>query len=222
MPYSKTWKKGSKKKFVKAKGKNNRQDQRIKKLEQTLYPSIEYKTKDNQETDIAVSTGGASRYPLFKCAQGTEIDQRVGDKVTLQRMSGQVTVTRGDQTNMVRLIIVATPSSTQLSMTDVLEFGLWSPYAEQVFSSPYKIKASSTSQTYKILYDKVYNIPNTVLSLVDKFELDLRGINKQLEFSAIGSTSPNNLLISALMISDSTAVNHPVVSMNIRTKFYDL
>lgn len=205
------------------KNKNKRQDLRIRNLEKKLYPAIEYKTKDYQESGIAVSSGGISRNPILKIAQGSESDQRIGLEVTLQRIAGSLSISRGDNTNMMRVLVVATPSTTNLGLTDVLEYGIWSVYDDMVFSSPYKLKSSSTSKSYKVMFDKTYNVRNTQTTIVDKFNCDLKGVEKQLRFdNAILASAPTNFNISVLALSDSSAAGHPTLSFNIRTKYYDL
>lgn len=224
MGKSKTFVAGKKTKKWKRKprGTNARQNQRIKKLENILYPAIEYKTIDKQESQIAVSTGGVSRYPMLQVVQGTGSDERIGDKITLQSMKGQIVLTKGDDDNLVRVILAATPSSSQLTMEDVLQYDSFMDVNDLVFASPYRLKASSDSKTYKILFDKTYNINDNFNSIVDTFTCNLKGIHRQLEFNSPLNTNPDNFKVSLLMISDSAGASHPTVSYNLRTKFYDL
>lgn len=222
-PYSKTFKKGKKKgKKRKPKSKNQAQDRRIKKLEDTLYPSIEYKTKDINSYNVSVSNGGYANYPMIQIAQGDGSDQRVGDKCTLQSLRGNLSISRADTSNIMRIIIAATPSSTHLTLVDVLQYSNHGVYGPAVFSSPYRLKAADSEKTYKILFDKVYVTPGDIATVVDKFECDLKGVKKQLEFTSVGATQPNNMTVSLLAISDSTGVGHPVLDLNLRCKYFDL
>jgi hypothetical protein len=141
-----TFKGGAKKvKKRKPKNKNKQQDQRIKKLEQLIYPSIERKSKDQVNPAWTVSSSGRSNYPMFALEQGDANNQRVGDKVTLMSHQVSLTAAAQDTTNSIRLLFIACPSNQVLGITNVLEYGSYSTHGDLVFSSPYKRKVATRS-----------------------------------------------------------------------------
>ena len=223
-PYSKTFNKGSKptKKRRKPKNKNQAQDRRIKKLEQIIYPSIEYKARDISCSNAAVSTSSYVNYPMFQLEQGHGHSQRIGDKVTLKSMNCTLSLKRADSTNVVRVIIAATPSTSHLVIGDILEYSNYGVHGDMVFSSPYKRRAASAEKTYAVLFDKVYNLTTDVSLLVDKFKCKIPKKGKVCEFQAIGSQQPDNFNVSAIAISDSAAATHPVMNLIVRSKYIDL
>lgn len=221
--YNKTFNPGNKRrKRRKAKTTDGKQNQRIQKLENILLPSIEYKSKDINSFNVAVSSGGYANYPMFQLAQGSGHSERVGDKVTLKSMNCSLALSRSDASNIVRVILAATPSTTALTLSDVLEYSNYGVFGAAVFSSSYKRRATTSEQTYQILFDKVYNITDDITTLVDKFKLKLPKNGKVVEFNSVGQHMPDNWNVSLLAISDSTAVGHPLMDMSIRSKYIDL
>ena len=107
----------------KAKTVNGKQNQRIKKLEKTVYGGVERKARDITAFGASISSGGYANQPLFQLEQGDGNNQRVGDKVTLRSMQVSLTLAAQDSTNSMRIIFLSTPSTTALSLDDVLEYG---------------------------------------------------------------------------------------------------
>ena len=107
----------------KAKNKNARQDQRIKKLEQMIYPSVERKSRDVTALAAQIPSSGYSNQPMFQLEQGNGANQRIGEKVTLLSHNVTMTLAAQDTTNSLRIMWVVTPSTTALGIDDVLEYG---------------------------------------------------------------------------------------------------
>lgn len=219
-----TFKGGQKKrKQRKAKTKDGRQDQRLKKLENILLPSIEYKSVDQVNVDWQVSSSGRTNYPMFQLSQGTDYDQRIGDKITLLSHNISTTIRKSDSTNSIRVMWIVTPSTTPLSINQVLEYGTYNNNHEDlVFSSPYKRRAVGSENTYTVLFDKVYHFGNDEQVKTDKYQLIPAKNGKQLSFTGVGATMPDNYQLQLMAISDSGAV--PDVRMDIccRSRYYDL
>lgn len=201
---------------------NTRQNRRIRKLENIVYPSIEWKSKDITAFDADVTNAGYANYPMMQLAQGDATDQREGRMVSLRRGTLHLSLTRGDTSNIVRVLIVATPSATHASLSDVLEYHSYSANADGVFSSPYQLNATNQEQTYKILADRVYQLPNDKSTITAKIPLKFPKKGRPCEFVGTGSVAPNNYNVSLLMISDSTASPHPKASYVMRWKYIDL
>lgn len=204
------------------KSKNSKQDRRIKKLENIVYPSLEWKSNDISAAGVAVSNAGYSNYPMIQLAQGDGNNQREGDKVSLRYATLHLALTRADTSNIIRVLMVATPSATYAGLTDVLQYPNWTSAAEGVLCSPYKVKATNSEQTYQILMDKTYTLSGDISTVVDKIKLKMPKKGKNCEFVGTNSVMPNNYNVSLLAISDSTGVSHPTIAYQFRFKYIDL
>lgn len=211
----------------KAKSTDGRQNQRLAKLEQLVLPSIEYKSRDILTVPASVSSGGYSNQPMLQIEQGTGSEQRIGDKVTLMSHNLSMTIARADgvgadSTNVLRILFIATPSTTALTINDVLEYGNYQSHGDLVFCSPYKKKAVTAENTYRVLFDKVYNIRSNQRLQTDRFQLIPNKKGMQVQFQSTGSVMPENYQLQVLAISDSTASPHPAISYVCRNRFIDL
>lgn len=205
-----------------SKNKNTQQDRRIKKLEQMIYPSLEYKSKDIVAVDVGISSSGYENYPMMQIEQGDGADQRVGDSVALVQHGVTMTLRAADSTNVIRILWIVTPSTTALNINDVLEYGNYSTDTNNVFSSPYKRKAVTSENTYRVLFDKVYKFGSDDAVICDKYALKPYKNPKKLSFNSDAQVMPENYQLQILAISDSTTAGHPTISYVCRTKYYDL
>ena len=201
---------------------NKKQNRRITKLENLIYPSIEWKSKDVNAFDANITNAGYENYPMLQIAKGDDNDKREGDKVSLRRGTLHLSLTRGDTSNIIRVLIVATPSATHAGLSDVLEYHSYTANKDGVFSSPYQVKATNSEQTYKVLADRLYQLPNDKSTITAKIPIKLPKKGRNCEFVGDASVAPNNYNISLLMISDSTASPHPKASYTMRWKYIDL
>jgi hypothetical protein len=216
--------KGGKKKAKKVNLKGEaKQNSRLKKLEKIVLHAPEKKSRDINAFGVGISSSGYSNQPMVQLESGNGRNARVGDKVTLMSSNVSMTLASQDTTNSIRIIFIANPSTTALAMTDVLEYGNYTTHGDAVFSSPYRRRAPTAENTYKILFDKVYHFKDNQRLITDKYTL--RGVpkgGKQLNFNSDGSVMPENYNVQLLAISDSTASPHPAISYTVRSKFIDL
>lgn len=214
----------SKKQSKRKKTKDSKQDKRIAKLENIVYPSIEWKTKDVLSTAVAISTAGYANYPMFQLAKGDTNSTRIGDSCSLRYGTLHITLKKStaDGANMFRVLLVSTPSATHASLSDVLEYHSYQSHGDMVFSSPYQVKATNNEQTYKRLFDKVYRLDADMDKIVDKIQVPLPKKGLKCEFVGDGLVSPNNYNVSLLVISDSSAAPHPNIAYVMRWKYIDL
>ena len=218
-----TFKSGQKfRKKKKAKSTDGRQNQRIKKLEKLILPAIEYKSKDQVNAAWTVGSSGRSNYPMFQLEQGNDFNQRIGDKVTLLSHNVCMTLRKADTSNIIRVLWIATPSTTPLGITNVLEYGNYTTHGDLVFSSPYKRRAATSENTYRVLFDKVYHFGNDEQTKTDRYQLIPAKNGKQVQFLGVGETMPDNYQLQIIAISDSTASPNPSLDMVVRSKYYDL
>lgn len=206
----------------KAKTVNGRQNQRIAKLEKMLYPSVERKSRDVLAINAGVSTSGYSNQPMMQLEKGDSNNQRIGQKVTLLRHDVCMTLNRHDSTNSMRVIWFYTPSTTALDIADILEYGNYTAHNNLVFSSPYKRKAATAENTYRVLFDKVYHFKSTEQLITDKYSLIPNKNGRQVQFNSDGSVMPENYQLQIVAISDSAAAPNPSISYVCRTKYIDL
>lgn len=218
-----TYKKGQKRRPKKnAKTTDGRQNQRLAKLEQIVLPAVERKSRDILASGAVIPSTGYANQPMFQLEQGDGSDQRIGDKVTLMNHNVTMTLAMGDDTNSVRIIWCYTPSTTALSISDVLQYGVYSVYGDQVFSSPYKKQAATAETTYKVLFDKVYHLKADDRLQTDKYQLIPNKNGRQVQFNSVGSVMPENYQLQILAISDSAAAAHPAISYVCRSYYIDL
>ena len=95
-----------------SKKKDAKQDRRIKKLENIVYPSIEWKSFDVKSNGVNIPNSGYQNYPMFQLAKGDTNSTREGDKVSLRHGTLHLSLTRGDTSNIIRVLLVSTPSAT--------------------------------------------------------------------------------------------------------------
>ena len=196
------------------------QNKRIKKLENFMNAGV--KTRDIKANDASIQNSAYQNYPMFNLAKGTTISTRKGSRVHLKSGTLYLSLTRGDTSNIVRVLVVKTPSSTFAGLSDVLEYHNYSTDSDLVFSSPYQVKATNSEQTYEVLADKVIQLLNDRSTICRKIKLKMpkKGIN--CDFVGDGAIAPNNYNVSILLISDSTASPHPKANYVLRWKYLDL
>ncbi len=223
MPFSKTYRKPAKKtRKRRPKTTDGRQNQRIKKLENIVYPGIEKKVKDLATIEAAISTGSYVNQPMLQIAQGDNSDQRNGDKVQLLSMRVYSSILKGDTNNTIRVMWVATPSTQTLAITDVLDYASYASHGDLVFSSPYRLVPADAEKTYSVLFDKVYNITANDSQIQDRYNLKLPKKGRPCAFVGTGSVQPNNFKLHLIAISDSAGVAHPKLSTVLRSSYNDL
>jgi len=202
--------------------KDAKQDKRIKKLEDLVLNAINWKTKDTKGLDASIANSGYQNYPMFALAKGTGDNNRKGDSCSLKYSTLHLSLTRGDTSNIIRVLIVKTPSSTFAGLSDVLEYHNYATDGDLVFSSPYQVTASNNEQSYKVMYDQVFQLKGDMSTVVKKIKLKLPKKGVECEFVGDSIISPTNFNLSLLMISDSTASPHPKANYVMRHKFIDL
>jgi hypothetical protein len=198
------------------------QDRRIKKLENIVYPSIDWKTKDVKAVSANISNAGYENYPMFSLERGENQNQRSGDTVNLKYQTLHLSLTRGDTSNIIRVLLVRTPSSTYAGLSDVLEYHNFSTDGDLVFSSPLQVQQTNAEQKYHVMYDKVFQLKNDMSTIATKIKIKMPKAGRKCEFVGDSNTAPNNYNLSLLMISDSTAAPHPRASYVLRQKYIDL
>ena len=222
LPYSKTYKAPKKnKKAKKAKSKLGKLQKQLNALNDKV-PKAEVKTVDINSFSTAVSSTAGANHPMVQIAQGNSAAQRDGDAIQLRSSTLNITLNKGDSSNIIRLIMAVTPSDSNLVLSDVLQYANLTSHGNLPFSSPLKTQPTTAEKTYEILFDKVYNLTEEVQTIVDRVKIDYGKKGKRLNFNATGSVAPENFNVSLMYISDSTASGHPTISYCFRSKFQDI
>lgn len=217
-----------------AKGRDNRQDQRLKELEKTVFQSLERKSKTVwwgggtwNVSEQGTVLNNASNVSFF-LTKGDGSDDLTGNKVNLLDQTIRFCLhgaTGGteDFYNKVRLIICEPLDSTQsLAIADVLTYcptpTMVQP-AELVMCSPYTVKTSS-GKRYRIHYDRVFEMGQTNHSYVGKIKIKFGQSGKVVNFSDSSST-PTDHNLTAMFMSDSGIAPHPKLDINVRSNYFD-
>jgi len=228
----KTYKRPSKFRRRKARTTNGRQNQRLKKLEKTVFTALERKVNDWQNGTWNISTtptilSNASITSL-QLEQGTGASNRTGQEICLLNQTIRYNLRipdSGDAFNQVRMIVCeSTDGSQTLTLADVLQYGNHSVYStEMIMASPYKTKVSSDNKGYKVHFDKAFEL-NAYDSRCFTGEVKIRygDSGKKLQYPGLAAAEqPVNHNLHIMLVSDSGSVLHPGVAINIRSRFYD-
>lgn len=205
---------------------------RIKRVENIINKTIENKHVDYQATtvngDQIYAASPVEKLAFFRMSgTGAGESERVGDKVTLMSQRFLMNLKRGGQDNQVRVLIVENvgyDNATDLQVTDVLEYGLWSTDNNTVFTSPYKIGADATKR-YRVLYDKVFHLhsqrPYVKIDFTKKYGTKTNP-GKVCSYELDTSDFPNNHRINCFALSDyPTGVTPPTITMLCRNRYKD-
>ncbi len=223
--------KNPKRKYKRSKDK--KQDTRIKSLEKFVYKTIENK-QVNYRQDLSISSSGTYTYPFLSLAQGVEdgdnysSNARIGNSVTLmsQRLDMNLIGETGTF-NQIRVILAeSVDGSTDLALSDILEYSNYSLQGDMVFVSPYTTK-TSTNKRYKIHLDRLVEVHGT--GDAGKATAQIHKVIKYRQGGSPGKVvnfndnalQPTNHKLQLFTISDSTAVGHPSASYNVRSTFKD-
>jgi len=156
MPYKKTYKKKSNKKYTSLTKKLN-------KLSNFVYKTIELKYNDDRYNPIICSRSGWSRWPLTDISAGTGStnDERVGDKVTISSLKVSVAFDKLQGDDFMRVLVIqfadVDDPVANVVIPEVLEYGNVAnnnPSGNDMdqIMSPFK---AGGEYKFKVLYDKV-------------------------------------------------------------------
>lgn len=218
-----------------AKTRDGKQDQRLKALEQTVFQSLERKSKTVNtgiwhvsETGNVVNNSNSFSLQLTK---GLGAENMLGNKINLLNQTIYFNLHSpdpiADQWNKFRMLVVEPREGTEsLSLTDVLQY-MTNPSsvpplsAETAMASPYTTKTSSDKR-YKVHYDRVFEINANNHSYTGKIKIKYGKNGKVVNFPSVGgANNPTDHNLHIMMFSDSSAVPHLGVAINIRSNFYD-
>lgn len=213
------------KKFKRGRKPTKKLFKRVRRIEK----GIETKRIDSQVNN-AISSGGSAFALNYQCTQGTGDKNRIGSRIMCTsidlrlNMSAPLALGTGDNHDRVRLMLLwdKLPQGSGIpAISDVLE----STAVNYVTANRNWV----TRKGYRMIWDKVFTLyaPQSggvltgtehVVTIRKHFKL-----NKQTDFNANAGAAADierNLLV-LMLVSDSTAVDHPQVYGDIRVKFQD-
>lgn len=194
---------------------NKRQVRQVKNL---VSRQQEHKVFDNTVGSTGISSGGSLYGPLTAPIQGTGDSQRVGDRITLKKMTFREAMVYGDGTNHLRLIIFQWYQNSAVAaplLTDIL----------QTTGNPICSSINDTNmdgKKFKVLHDKVYNLTQNGANGASFSQIKLYGrriARKAIQFNPGATSGFNHIYMYA--ISDSAAVPNPSVTHFSRCEYID-
>ena len=215
----------------KAKTRDGKQDQRLKALEQTVFQSLERKTKTTNSGVWHVDEDGQiisnANSTFLQLEKGTGATQMIGNKINLLNQTIYFNLHSpdpvADQWNKFRMLVVEPKEATEtLGLSDVLEYMKSATVsAETAMCSPYTTKTSS-GKRYKIHYDRCFEINNSNHSYTGKIKIKYGKNGKVVNFPQVsGLNNPTDHNLHIMMFSDSSVAPHLGVAINVRSNFYD-
>lgn len=210
---------------------------KLKNLTTKVYNNLQPCWIDTLQAPLGIGAGGyinGDFCSLQQIAQGDDVNQRQGNKITVKSLDikAQVRCANGDVFNELRLIIFSLVEDPQgnPAASDILQnvsnAGVYSFYRK---GSPVK---------YRIHWDKTYQMSNPLASVATQpSSTDLNGCpykdfihikkkikfkNHQVWYRGAGGSQPIKGGIYLLAISDSLnqlPTGHPTMSWNIRMHY---
>lgn len=148
---------------------------------------------------------------------------RVGASLYLKSIRFQFTASPGDNTNIMRFMIVRPKRQAIGTSTSVIIQSLMSNYA----SSAQQVGGAIDTNLWHVYYDKTFTLRYGPLDGATSTQIPLQKIisghvktNVKMNFDQSGAVSGE---VYAIALSDSSAVSHPgFVNGFIRLRYYDI
>ncbi len=199
-----------------------------------LQKTIEMKQVNYHQNATSLTSAGFVASSFCQIATGAEDGTtlgsaaRIGNSITLmrQQVCMNIAASSTDTYNQVRVIIAESVDGNQLlNLTDILEYGSYLLYGQNVFSSPYTTK-TTTNKRYKIHLDKSFELAGVPTkggksTRVIKKMIRFGKSGKELEFAGAGALNPNNHRLSIFIITDSVSASHPELHYSVRSSYKD-
>ena len=233
MPAGKMYK--SKKPKASSKAKANKALKEVKQLKKLVNKTIENKQVNYSITATSISSSGYATRNFISLAAGAEDGNnygdsaRVGNSITLmsQQFGFNIVGSSTDTFNQVRILLVeSTEGSQDISISDVLRYGNYSTFGDNVFSSPYTTK-SDTNKRYKVHMDKCFVLSGLATKggcppcKVIKHTIRYGKNGKVVSYPSASASLPTNHKVNLLIITDSVSATHPTMSYNVRSTYKD-
>lgn len=174
----------------------------------------EIKFHDADDVGSGIDSSG-SVFDISLISQGDTDQTRDGDKIYVKSIIGRMTLTAGDATNFLRVIIVQwLAENSGITITKVIQ---------SLTGAINQSYAHDYASARKILYDKTFTLGSANTASVPtvrtaKFMIT-RGFKRTINFLG-GSTDGYNKLYM-VCVSDSGGVPNPTLAYSVRVRYTD-
>jgi len=185
---------------------------RIFKIKDVKVPRKYFYDTGYQQTMVS----GGNVVALAQITQGTQSDQRVGNKVVLRKLEMKYVIASppSDAYNQVRILIIYAPN-TNITLPQMLDTNSGSGVIDPL-SFP---NAYATGTTFTILYDQTHicNVSSSNAAVHGEIMIPIN-----LPSTWTYTQNFESGYLSLAWIGDSNFTPHPIITYNIRTFFTDL
>lgn len=199
--------------------KYNSKIQQYKLIKKVLSQAAEQKFLLNSVTAAAISYTGAS-YGLSATFQGDNVDDRIGNKISLQTLQVSFSCTAADINNRMRVVIV------QFTDGNVLPWPTFMSDSGSV-NAPLSLVLPDQIRNVRFLYDSGpidlttvgsnYVVSRRIRIPIHKKKNALKTIQMEANTDTDGPG-----LVRMYVISDSAAASHPTFTYESRLDFTDM
>lgn len=183
----------------------------VRKLVKQTYP--ESKETNPNVSSNAVTTAGTF-IALTSLGQGaSEIDERVGDRIIIKKVSGRLYLEEGGASATARIIMFwdKNPNGTTPAVLDLLRV-----------SDTLSSLNTTNGQRFKVIYDNLVSLTNQDPQWVDKFYRNMRGNKRRTQYIGTIANVTNNIQHHIwIFFIGNNAINPPNISFQVRIRYID-
>lgn len=190
----------------------------IKKVRYAMKAISERKNVDSSQNASIDTVGSILSLGLDGLPQGTTMNNRLGNEITLKSVHIRGTVFPGEATNTVRLLLVQWLSETaSLTVVNNVLFN----NATAGFDV-YSMYAKEYSGKFNILWDRSFAVSNAAAPNIIYNHIVNRKMIKTIRYNSqvVGNLVTKGALF-LIALSDSAAFPHPTISFSTRITFTD-
>lgn len=162
-------------------------------------------------------------YDLTEISNGTGKDRRIGSDITLTSIQFQLSFTKADTTNFIRMVLFQWYPNNDDSPPDWTKLFQYHtvgvPVDQQELMSPLAITEADVG-TYKIMMNKQFLLDTEEsVQLMNGFIK--KGFRKNISYAgSLPTVGTNHIYL--LLVSDSGATSHPTISGHFRLRYTDM
>lgn len=159
------------------------------------------------------TTGNVSE--IISNSQGSTDVAHIGDQIELSSIYFNYYVTNADTTNIVRVVLIQTRGYTPSAAADIFQVS----GSDSVLTSPYHHDVMQTG-LLTVLYDRLHCLDTYNPLQQHKGWIPMKYVKNKVQFDA-GSSDVLNGDLYLITISDSSAVSHPTINVNVLYNYTD-
>lgn len=184
-------------------------------VSKTLAKKIESKTYEfNQFPPTGVSANGTV-WSIFDPLRGTGESEIIGSRARPSHIRVKGLLQLADDTNVFRVILIQTVGGGSPVPSTVLD-----PTMIGTSTAPLSLYNTSYSPDFKVLFDEFYTMVSATETALLSFDIRVKGGKiRTVNYTDTGFVQSNGIYL--LIISDSTAIAHPMVAFSSRIYYKD-